>query len=86
CVVFKTASNRRDVRPKQAEGWLYLSLAGQRSVGKRRLAAKQSIDSGKRLSQLKWLLEGVAVPAARRRPIKGLTPYAQETFKGGKPT
>ncbi|MEA9426162.1 DEAD/DEAH box helicase [Aeromonas caviae] len=86
CVVFKTASNRRDVRPKQDEGWLYLSLAGQRSVGKRRLAAKQSIDSGKRLPQLKWLLEGIAVPAARRRPIKGLTPYAQETFKGGKPT
>lgn len=86
CVVFKTASNRRDVRPKETEGWLYLSLAGQRSVGKRRLAAKQSIDSGKRLPQLKWLLEGVPVPAARRRPIKGLTPYAQETFKGGKPT
>lgn len=86
CVVFKTASNRRDVRPKQNEGWLYLSLAGQRSVGKRRLAAKQSIDSGKRLPQLKWLLEGVAVPAARRRTIRGLTPYAQETFKGGKPT
>jgi len=86
CVVFKPASNRRDVRPKQTEGWLYLSLAGHRSVGKRRLAAKRSIDSGKRLPQLKWLLEGVAVPAAKHRPIKGLTPYAQETFKGGKPT
>ncbi|NMX89812.1 MULTISPECIES: AAA domain-containing protein [unclassified Pseudomonas] len=86
CVVFKPASNRRDVRPKQAEGWLYLSLAGHRTVGKRRLAAKRSIDSGKRLPQLKWLLEGVPVPAARRRPINGLTPYAQETFKGGKPT
>lgn len=61
CVVFKPASSKRDVRPKQGEGWLYLSLAGQRSVGKRRLAAKQSIDSGKRLPQLKWLLEGVAV-------------------------
>lgn len=86
CVVFKPASTRRDISPKQAEGWLYLSLAGHRTVGKRRLAAKRSIDSGKRLPQLKWLLEGVAVPAARRRPIKGLTPYAQETFKGGKPT
>ncbi|WP_178081690.1 DEAD/DEAH box helicase [Pseudomonas sp. FFUP_PS_473] len=86
CVVFKTASNRRDVRPKQDEGWLYLSLAGQRSVGKRRLAAKQSIDSGKRLPQLKWLLEGVAVPAARLRTIPAMTPYARETFKGGEPT
>ncbi len=84
--VFKPASSRREARPKQAEGWLYLSLAGHRTVGKRRLAAKRSIDSGKRLPQLKWLLEGVAVPAARRRPIKGLTAYAQETFKGGKPT
>lgn len=86
CVVFKPASSKRDVRPKQGEGWLYLSLAGQRSVGKRRLAAKQSIDSGKRLPQLKWLLEGVAVPAARRRTIEGLTPYVLEAFKGGKPT
>lgn len=86
CVVFKPASNKRDVRPRQGEGWLYLSLAGQRSVGKRRLAAKQSIDSGKRLPQLKWLLEGVAVPAARRRTIEGLTPYVLEAFRGGQPT
>ncbi|MGM1051032.1 MAG: DEAD/DEAH box helicase [Pseudomonadota bacterium] len=86
CVVFKPASNRRGVRPKKPDGWIYLSLAGHRTVGRRRLAAKQSIDSGKRLPQLKWLLEGVAVPAARRRQVKGLTPYALETFKGGKPT
>lgn len=86
CIVFKPASNRREVRPKQAEGWLYLSLAGHRTVGKRRLAAKHAIDSGKRLPQLKWLLEGVAVPAARRKRINGLTAYALETFKGGKPT
>lgn len=85
-VVFKPASDRRNVRPKKPEGWIYLSLAGQRTAGKRRLAAKQSIDSGKRLPQLKWLLEGVPVPAARRDPVKGLTPYALETFKGGKPT
>lgn len=86
CIVFKPTSTRRDVRPKQAEGWLYLSLAGHRTVGKRRLAAKRSIDSGKRLPQLKWLLEGVPVPAARRKRINGLTAYALETFKGGKPT
>tara|TARA_R110001592_G_scaffold272527_1_gene539320 strand:- start:5755 stop:9150 length:3396 start_codon:yes stop_codon:yes gene_type:complete len=85
-VVFRPASNRRDIRPREKEGWLYLSLAGYRTAGKRRLAAKQSIDSGKRLPQLKWLLEGVAVPAARRRRIDGLTSYAKETFKGGKPT
>ena len=85
-VVFRPAFNRKAVRPRDKEGWLYLSLAGYRTAGKRRLAAKQSIDSGKRLPQLKWLLEGVAVPAARRRRIDGLTLYAKETFKGGKPT
>ncbi len=85
-VVFRPASNRSDGRPRQPEGWLYLSLAGYRTVGKRRLAAKRSIDSGRRLPQLKWLLEGVAVPAARRRPVPGLTAYAKESFRGGKPT
>ncbi|MBW8455861.1 MAG: AAA family ATPase [Pseudomonas sp.] len=85
-IVFKPASTRPGIRPKKPEGWLYLSLAGHRTVGKRRLAAKQSIDSGKRLPQLKWLLEGVTVPASRRRTMNGLTPYALETFKGGKPT
>ncbi len=85
-VVFEPVSTRPGVRPKKPEGWLYLSLAGHRTVGKRRLAAKRSIDSGKRLPQLKWLLEGVTVPASRRRRIDGLTPYVLETFKGGKPT
>lgn len=85
-LVFRPASNRKAVRPRENEGWLYLSLAGYRTVGKRRLTAKQSIDSGKRLPQLKWLLEGVAVPAARRRRIEGLTSYAKEAFKGGNPT
>ncbi|MBF7728604.1 DEAD/DEAH box helicase [Pseudomonas sp. N040] len=85
-VVFKPTTTRRGVRLKKPDGWMYLSLAGDRTIGKRRHAAKQSIDSGKRLPQLKWLLEGVTVPASRRRPINGLTPYALETFKGGKPT
>lgn len=84
-VVFRTASNRSNSCPPK-EGWLYLSLAGHRTVGKRRLSAKETIDTGKRLPQLKWLLEGVAVPEARRRRIKGITSYARETFKGGKPT
>lgn len=67
-------------------GWLYLSLAGQRTVAKRRLSARQSIDYGRRMPQLKALLEGVSVPAERRRPINALTPYVKESFKGGKPT
>ncbi|TOM47215.1 hypothetical protein CGH75_26155, partial [Vibrio parahaemolyticus] len=38
------------------------------------------------MPQLKWLLEGVSVPSDRHRKLKGLTQYAKETFKGGKPT
>ena len=86
CIVFKPASTRRNVRPSKPDGWLYLSLAGQRSIGQRRLAAKRAIDTGKRLPQLKWLLEGVGVPTSRRHPVPALSRYALETFKGGKPT
>ena len=101
-VVFTPASNRRDAVPRfqtqktepgnsgitqEAKGgWLYLSLAGQRTVAKRRLSARQSIDTGRRMPQLKALLEGVSVPAERRRSVKALTPYVKESFKGGKPT
>lgn len=92
-VVFTSASNRRDTVPRfpaqktesgssgtsqQAKGgWLYLSMAGQRTVAKRRLSARQSIDTGRRMPQLKALLEGISVPSERRRPIKGLTPYVK---------
>lgn len=86
CLVFTPVSAHNDVKPKSPEGWLYLSVAGNRTVGKRRLIAKQSIDSGRRLPSLKWLLEGLAMPAERRRKLKGLTAYAKESFKGGKPT
>lgn len=92
-LIFTPSSNHRDAVPRfeskgnaEAGGWLYLSLAGQRTKSKRRLIARQGIDSGKRMPQLKWLMEGVSVPSERRRKIKGLTPYAKETFKGGKPT
>ena len=93
-IVFTPASDRKEAVPRFARqeddkskgGWLYLSLAGQRTVGKRRLTARNTIDSGKRMPQIKWLLEGVSVPTERRRPVEGLTPYARETFKGGNPT
>ncbi|MEK2154505.1 AAA domain-containing protein [Vibrio parahaemolyticus] len=93
-IVFTPSSERRDAVPRFSKqdgenskgGWLYLSLAGQRTAGKRRLSARQVIDSGKRMPQLKWLLEGVSVPSDRHRKLKGLTQYAKETFKGGKPT
>lgn len=98
-LVFTPASDRKkdiprfdlpqksaDKNDKPKDGWLYLSLAGQRTIAKRRMVARQAIDSGKRMPQLKSLLEGVSIPSDRRRKIKGLTSYATETFKGGKPT
>ncbi len=89
-IVFTSASDGKVGVPRFDQGgkggWLYLSLAGQRVAGKRRVIARQAIDSGKRMPQLKWLLEGRSVPVERRRTIKDITPYAKETFKGGKPT
>ncbi|MCZ2722387.1 AAA domain-containing protein [Marinomonas sp. 15G1-11] len=89
-LVFTSSSDKKSAIPRFDEngkgGWLYLSLAGQRVAGNRRVTARQTIDSGKRMPQLKWLLEGSSVPFERRRTIKGITPYAKETFKGGKPT
>jgi len=89
-LVFTSPSDGKGAVPRFEEngkgGWLYLSLAGQRVAGKRRVTARQAIDSGKRMPQLKWLLEGSSLPSERRRAIKGITPYAKKTFKGGKPT
>lgn len=76
---------RKGDKPPRS-GYVYYSLAGERTVGKRREDAKRAIDSGKRLPQLRYLLEGVSVPVERHRKIKDVTAYAQETFKGGKPT
>lgn len=89
-LIFTPSSDRIVTTPNFSKenngGWLYLSLAGQRTAGIRRLSARQAIESGKRMPQLKWLLEGVSVPSDRHRKLKGLSQYAKETFKGGKPT
>lgn len=77
---------RRKSNSPPRSGYLYYSLAGERTVGKRREEAKRSIDSGQRLPQLRYLLEGVSVPIERRRKLDDITPYAKETFKGGMPT
>lgn len=89
-IIFTPDSSGRHNDPSFPKGgWLYLSLAGQKTIGKRRKDAKQNIDSGKKLPQLRMLLEGVS-PAEyggrRVKPIQGITPYALESFKGGQPT
>ncbi|MDP3537969.1 MAG: AAA domain-containing protein [Azonexus sp.] len=72
-------------RPPES-GYLSLSLAGDRTVQERRLNARQAIESGRRLPQLRYIFQNIPLPTARIRREKALTPYALECFKHGKPT
>lgn len=80
------ADERRKGRKPPEKGYIYYSLAGERAIGKRREEAKRIIDSGRRMPQLRFLLEGVPVPADERRARDPLTPYARETFGKNGPT
>lgn len=80
-VVLVPNQDRRSERPP-SKGFIYYSLSGDEAVQTRRARARQSIDEGRRLPQLRYLLEGVAPPIARRRKIVGLSAYAKECFKG----
>lgn len=80
-VVLIPSQDRRSERPP-AKGFIYYSLAGNENVQKNRARAKQSINDGRRLPQLSYLLEGVAPPSARRRRLVGLSTYAKDCFKG----
>jgi DNA polymerase III delta prime subunit len=84
-VVLILSQDRRSKRPP-AKGFLYYSLAGEETVQKRRVNARQSIKAGRRLPQLSYLLEGVAPPIARQRRLDGLSAYAKACFKNGVPT
>ena len=80
-VVLIPSQDRRSERPP-AKGYIYYSLSGDEVVQSRRIRAKQSINDGRRLPQLSYLLEGVAPPSARRRQLVGLSAYAKACFKG----
>lgn len=80
-VVLTPSQDRRSERPPTI-GFIYYSLSGDETVQNRRARAKQSINDGRRLPQLSYLLEGVAPPSARRRQLEGLSPYAKACFKG----
>ena len=80
-VVLIPSQDRRSERPP-AMGFIYYSLSGDEAVQTRRARAKQSINDGRRLPQLSYLLEGVAPPSARRRQLVGLSAYAKACFKG----
>ncbi len=68
------------------EGYLYLSLAGDRTVQERRFKARANIESGQRLPQLRYILQQVPVPVLRRAKHEALTAYARQCFKSGRPT
>ena len=83
-VVLVPSQDRRSERPP-TKGFIYYSLSGDEAVQTRRARARQSINEGRRLPQLSYLLEGVAPPMARRRRLPGMSRAANASFKG-KPT
>ena len=80
-VVLVPSQDRRSERPP-SQGFIYYSLSGDEAVQTRRARAKQSINDGRRMPQLSYLLEGVAPPSARRRQLVGLSAYAKACFRG----
>lgn len=84
-VVLVPSQDRRSNIPP-TKGYIYYSLSGDETVQNRRARARQSIHDGRRLSQLRYLLEGLAPPLARRRRLDGLSSYARASFKGATPT
>lgn len=80
-IVLIPSQDRRSERPP-AKGFIYYSLSGDEAVQNRRIRAKESINDGRRLPQLSYLLEGVAPPIARRRQLPSMSPAAKASFKG----
>jgi hypothetical protein len=69
-VVLVPSQDRRSERPP-SKGYIYYSLSGDEAVQNRRARARKSINDGRRLPQLSYLLEGMAPPVARRRQLVG---------------
>ncbi|MEY4977735.1 MAG: hypothetical protein RLZZ352_5 [Pseudomonadota bacterium] len=77
-------TNSREHPP--ASGYVCLSLAGHRTQHKRRIKARQLIESGHGVPALKALLQDSPTPTQRPSTLKALTPYARASFHQGKPT
>ena len=73
-------------RQPPPKGYVYLSLAGQRTAHKRRIKARQLIESGLGVPSLKALLQDLPTPTQRLSNLKALTRYARESFHKGNPT
>ena len=74
-----------DVSPPEA-GFLYLSLAGDRTVQERRQKALVNIETSVRSLKLRYILQGASVPTPRLTRYEPITPASQACFKSGKPT
>jgi hypothetical protein len=68
------------------EGYLYLSLAGDRTVQERRFKARQDIEKASRLPELRYVLQGLPVDPDRSESYPSLTQNALDCFKTGRPT
>ncbi len=72
-------------QPPPKEGYVYLSLAGHRTAHKRRIKARQLIESGCGVPSLKALLQDLPTPTQRLSNLK-TSRYARESFHKGNPT
>jgi len=68
------------------EGFLYLSLTGDRTVQERRQKALQNISMQPRSLKLRYILQGVDVPVSRTARHEPMTAAARDCFKPGRAT
>ena len=73
-------------RAAPPQGFLYLSLTGDRTVQERRQKALQNISMQSRSLKLRYILQGVDLPASRTARHVPLTAAARECFKHGRAT
>jgi len=68
------------------EGFLYLSLTGDKTVQERRQKALQNINTEARSLRLRYILQGVGVPVSRTTRHAPLSAAARACFKHGAAT
>ncbi len=68
------------------EGFLYLSLTGDRTVQERRQKALNNIGTQARSVKLRYILQGVDVPVARTAHYAPMSASARDCFKHGSAT
>lgn len=73
-------------RTPPPEGFLYLSLTGDKTVQERRQKALQNINTQPRSLRLRYILQGVGVPASRTTRHEPMSAAARECFKHGRAT